>query len=58
MTTVDELIAWLLCFQPTDQVAIDDGGLSLRILGTEAYYEVGGMPEIGDEKPTKCQPKE
>lgn len=58
MTTVKELVKWLLTFQPKDQVAIDDGGLQLRILGTPYYYEVGGVPEIGDEEPTKYKAKE
>lgn len=49
MESTADLYKWLENFTPQDQVGIDEGGLTLRIVTngvlTKAYYEVGGIPE-------------
>ena len=51
-----EVIGWLELIDnyPEGQVYIDDGGLTLRVVGDEdAYIEIGGgPPEDGDETKT------
>lgn len=42
---VAELRKWLNGQDEADEVAIDDGGLALVIVGGDAYIEVGGMPD-------------
>jgi hypothetical protein len=46
----DELRSWLDTLPPGSQVAVDDGGLTLELVGSdgEVYIEVGGLPvELG-----------
>ena len=40
-----DVINWLRTLEPDDEVGIDEGGLTLVVKGSEAYYEIGGMPE-------------
>jgi hypothetical protein len=44
-----ELQAWLNTLDDDDCIGIDDGGLSLVVLDSNAYYEIGGMPEKEEE---------
>ncbi len=51
---VKELIRWATTLDPQSEVAIDEGGLALveltnTGLPTNAYLEVGGIPEDEDE---------
>jgi hypothetical protein len=41
----EELIEWLEELQDGVMVGVDDGGLTLRVVGENAYYEIGGLPE-------------
>ena len=44
----EDLIEWLQEDIPEGaMLAIDDGGLTLCVIGENAYYEIGGLP--GDE---------
>lgn len=49
-TDARELFNWLSrllnnrCSSQKTIVGIDDGGLALRVEGSDAYFEVGGMP--------------
>lgn len=49
MVSSKALYDWLSGFTPQQEVGIDEGGLTLRIVEngvmTNAYYEVGGIPE-------------
>ena len=45
MISVSELKNWLETLAEDDFVGVDDGGLCLVVLDTDAYYEIGGMPE-------------
>ena len=48
--TVGEVREWLDTLSDDDEVGIDDGGLSLRVVGGEDFYlEIGGLPE-GEEE--------
>ena len=43
-TTVKELRQWLAVLDRDSSVGIDEGGLTLRVLGDEdVYFEVGGL---------------
>jgi hypothetical protein len=43
--TVNELQKWLDALQPNDEVAVDDGGLTIVVVGREEVYcEIGGVP--------------
>ena len=46
--TKAELVEWLASLKDTDQVAINDGGLALVLVGrqSEVYFEIGGVPEV------------
>ena len=46
MTTVKELRDWLARFGDEEMVGIDEGGLTLEIVGRAAYFELGGLTEI------------
>ena len=47
---VSELREWLSWLEDEHQVCIDDGGLSLQVVGdTEIYIEIGGNPEFEDD---------
>jgi hypothetical protein len=48
---VGTLLAWLGTLDEEDEVAIDDGGLTLVQIDGDAYFEVGGIPEDLDEEP-------
>lgn len=44
--TAREIKAWLNTLDDTDDVGIDDGGLTLRVIQDPfPYLEIGGMPE-------------
>lgn len=43
--TVSEIKEWLDSLPADASVGIDDGGLALQQVGTEAYLEIGGIPE-------------
>jgi len=45
----EEIIRWLETLPENSLVGIDDGGLALREVGGEAYYEIGGMPDEVEE---------
>ncbi len=45
MIAVRELRDWLNSLDPGDVIGVDDGGLTLCVVGTSAYIEVGGLPE-------------
>lgn len=53
MTTVSELRKWLARMNSSDDVYIDEGGLTLRGPGG-AYTEIGGDPN--DEEPSPTPP--
>lgn len=53
MTTIGELRAWLQGFRDENQIAIDDGGLTLEVIPVgetigdgraDDTYEIGGWP--------------
>ena len=46
MMRAREVQEWLEPLNPDDRVAIDEGGLTLVVVGREdkAYLEVGGIP--------------
>lgn len=48
---VKELKRWIDTLDPSSDVAIDEGGLTLVGIGIgqDAYLEVGGEPEDDDE---------
>ena len=49
--SVSELREWLKGRDEGDEVAVDDGGLALVIVGDEeACIEVGGIPEEVEEE--------
>jgi hypothetical protein len=50
MMRAREVQEWLESLIPDDTVAIDDGGLTLAVVGREdeAYLEVGGIPRDND----------
>jgi hypothetical protein len=50
---VGELREWLKGRDEADEVAIDDGGLALVIVGNDAYIEVGGMPDEEEDEREK-----
>lgn len=41
--------AWLATVKDDEDVAIDEGGLTLVVVGGDAYLEVGGDPTGGDD---------
>ncbi len=45
MITKAELLDWVSGLDADDMIGIDDGGLSLVVLDSHAYFEIGGMPE-------------
>lgn len=56
---VKELIRWATTLDPQSEVAIDEGGLALveltnAGLPTNAYLEVGGIPEDEEEEFCEC----
>lgn len=54
--TIDELKKWVDAQSPDDTVAVSDGGLILVTKQSEAYLEVGGVPEeeIHEWPPSGC----
>ena len=44
---VRDIRAWLATLDDDDEVGIDDGGLTLHVVGAEPtpYLEIGGLPE-------------
>ncbi len=45
MVSKKELQNWLETLPSDAMVGVDEGGLILEVQDSEAYYEVGGMPE-------------
>ncbi len=45
MMAARELQDWLGTLNDGDMVGIDDGGLTIVVAGSDAYLEVGGIPE-------------
>jgi hypothetical protein len=45
MTTAKELQDWAATLLPDEVVGIDDGGLTICVVGQTAYLEIGGLPE-------------
>ena len=50
MVKVKDLKEWLIDVNDSDYIGIDDGGLTLKIFGKDAYYEIGGIPKKGSGK--------
>ena len=42
---IKDIIAWLMTLPENELVGIDEGGLALEPVHTDAYFEIGGMPE-------------
>jgi hypothetical protein len=43
--TKKDLLAWLSSIPHGALIGIDDGGLCLHVVGNEASFEIGGMPD-------------
>lgn len=41
----EEIIAWLNTLPDGSLIAIDDGGLTLVVPGSDAYLEIGGWSQ-------------
>ncbi len=55
MMRVYELREWLQSLDYRDNVAIDEGGLSLVLVGEpEVYIEIGGEPEEDEAEQIQC----
>ena len=50
MIPVSDLRKWLDTLPVGELVGVDDGGLVLVALDTDAYIEVGGLPEYREEE--------
>jgi hypothetical protein len=51
--SVTELRRWLFTLPIDSEVGIDEGGLTLCVVGEErVYFEVGGMPEEDEDATT------
>jgi hypothetical protein len=48
--TVAKLSDWINTLEPEEMIGIDEGGLSLVVLDSRAYYEIGGMPKENNER--------
>jgi hypothetical protein len=48
--TVAELSDWINTLEPEEMIGIDEGGLSLVVLDSRAYHEIGGMPKENNER--------
>jgi hypothetical protein len=42
---VRDIKKWLERIPPDERIGIDNGGLTLRVVGGPEYYEIGGLPE-------------
>ena len=48
--TIKELREWLDTFEDENMVGVEEGGLTLEVVGLpQAYFEIGGVPEEEDE---------
>jgi hypothetical protein len=46
-----KIIEWLQSLDPDAQVGVDDGGLTLEVVGNpKVYYEIGGIPRSGHNR--------
>lgn len=45
MVSRAELLKWINSLDADAYIGIDEGGLTLVVEGSTAYYEVGGMPD-------------
>jgi hypothetical protein len=52
MMSKAEIQAWLETLPDDAEIAIDDGGITLVVLGHRAYCEVGGIPDDEGEEET------
>lgn len=50
MMRARELKQWLNALKETDEIAVDDGGLTLVVRYSRVYCEVGGIPLADDGK--------
>ena len=49
--TKAEIVEWLSSFDDDDNVAIDDGGLTLVVIGDPiSYLEIGGIRDEEDDE--------
>jgi hypothetical protein len=47
--TIKELRKWLDNFEDDTMVGVEEGGLTLEVVGLpQAYFEIGGSPEEED----------
>jgi hypothetical protein len=44
-----ELKAWVATLDDDQIVGIDDGGLAIEVVGSDAYIELGAMPDEDEE---------
>jgi hypothetical protein len=49
MMSKQDVSAWLDTLPEDAEIGIDDGGLCLQMHDSEAYLEIGGLPE-GDQE--------
>jgi hypothetical protein len=48
--TIKELREWLDNFEDENMVGVEEGGLTLEVVGLpQAYFEIGGSAEEADE---------
>lgn len=48
--SVKDLRAWLTTLDDDDEIAVDDGGVTLTSIDDpDAYLEVGGLPIVEDD---------
>jgi hypothetical protein len=53
--TVAKLSDWINTLEPEEMIGIDEGGQSLVVLDSRAYYEIGGMPKENNERSKPCE---
>jgi hypothetical protein len=49
MVKVSELMEWLATLDPTWNIGVDEGGLTLEVTEADSYYEIGGLYDDEDE---------
>jgi hypothetical protein len=53
--TVRHVIKWLQILPPDAEVGVDEGGLTLIVVGDpEPYFELGGVPDEDEEDERAC----
>jgi hypothetical protein len=49
--TIKELREWLDTFEDENMVGVEEGGLTLEVVGLpQAYFEIGGIPEEEEDE--------